>query len=179
MPEYTYDPGQDTGDVELSYEEKQSNSISRGNSSYNRRNEYVPDAGDLNLIELQSQLAKENNPLKREQLEARVYHAAERSVRGTKPRRSSSQIQTSDPSEINGSESSMNSPYGHMQQEYGRDVIEDHLQWAGNNLDEDSIEVLNKSLASDDLQSVKKGFRVLQAMKENNITSLEQLKGGK
>ena len=178
MPEYTYDPGQDTGDVELSYEEKQANSISRGSASYSQRNEYVPAADDLDLINLQSQLARETNPLKREKLEARVYHLAQRSVQSTKPHQAK-EIQTYDSSEVNGPQSAMNTPYGHMQQEYGRDVIEENLTWASNNLEDSTINTLNESLESEDLQTVKKAFRVIQAMRDNGITSFEQMKGGK
>ena len=73
----------------------------------------------------------------------------------------------------------MDTPYGHMQQEFGRDVIEENLNWAGNNLEDETISVLNQSLESSDLNTVRKGFQILQAMRENGITDINQLKGGK
>ena len=178
MPEYTYDPGQDVGDVDFTYEQREANTLSKAAADYSRRNEYVPDAGDLNLLELQAQLARETHPLKQQQLAARVQSLAERSVRGTRPPQAR-EIQTYDPSEVNGSKSVMSTPYGQMQAEYGRDVIEENLTWASNYLEDSTIDTLNQSLHSDDVETVRKAFRVLQAMKENNITDIREITGGK
>ena len=84
--EYTYDPGQDVGDVDFTHEQRAANTLDKAAADYSRRNEYVPDAGDLNLLDLQAQLARETHPLKREQLAARVQSLAEHSVRGDKYR---------------------------------------------------------------------------------------------
>lgn len=177
MPEYTYDPGQDVGDVDFTYEQREANTLSKAAADYSRRNEYVPDAGDLDLISLQAQLARESNPLKQQQLEARVYQLAQRSVQGTKPRQVQ-EIQTFDPSEVNGSKSVMTTPYGQMQSEFGRDTIQETLSWASEYLEDSTIDTLNKSLQSDDVELVRKGFRILQAMRENNITDINQITGG-
>ena len=71
----------------------------------------------------------------------------------------------------------MSRPYGFMQAKYGRDVVQSNLQWASDNLDDQTIEVLNKGLNSNNLKDVEKAFSIVSHMREQNIFSLKKGKG--
>ena len=175
--EFVHDPGQDIGDVELSYVEKAANQNHRGAQNYGKRQEYSPGTEDLALFETLRKLEKEDHPLRREKLQQQAEILAQGGVikeQKAAAKRRHSKIQLSDPSEVNGSQSVMSQPYGQMQQKYGREEVQSHLAWAADNLSDNTIEVLNMSLKSQNIKDVEKAFNILQSMKANNITNLKR-----
>ena len=176
MPEYTYDPGADTGDVDFTHEQQAANTLSRANTRYNERqsNTYEPQASDLQLHTVLRQLDQETNPLVREQLEQKAMLLASGATiqEQRQPRRRSfSAPQMSDPDELNGSSSPMTTVYGQLTAELGGE-LDELLDYGRTQLDPDAAEVLNKSLVSDDIATARKGVEILRSMRENNLTSL-------
>ena len=174
---YSYDPASDTdgGELSLSYEEQQSNSISRGSGAYHQRfrNELTPTVDDVQLHDLLAQASRETNPLKREQLQAKAeLLAAGGVIKGKAQRRGARPIQTSDPNS-NEPDSVMATPFGQMQAKYGSELTST-LDWARESLDDESAELLSADLESDDLAKVEKAFRVVTYMRQNGITTLKK-----
>lgn len=175
MPEITPESYlDDQGEVSLSHEEREANTHHRAAKNYARRgsNTYEPGQDDLALHGVLAKLGRETNPLIREQLEAQAQLLASGATiteqkRGR--RQSMKPIQTSDPTELNGSQSVMATTYGRLQAQVGRQELDDVLQYCRDNLDPEAAELLNGDLTSDDFATAKKAFRVAAHMKQNRL----------
>ena len=175
--------GDSAAERPLEFAEREANQLARAATAYqgrNTKNTIEPEANDIPLHDVLRQIDRETDPLKREALEAKAMQLASGSAvrQQRRPRQapSSSPVETFDPSEINGSKSVMTTPYGVMQQKYGRQEIQEALQWASTELDDSTVDVLNSGLNSKNINDVEKAFKLLSTMKANNITSLKKSK---
>jgi hypothetical protein len=178
--EITPDAYLEAGDTQdLSFEEQAQNQIHRGASNYARRdrNTFEPGQEDIALHGVLAKIQQETNPLKREVLEQQAQILAAGGVvkqQRNGRRQSIREVQTSDPTEFNGSQSSMTTPYGIMSVEFGRDVLDDTLQWCARELDDSTVEYLNKGLNSSDVSAVRKAFKAALYMKNNGVKTFNR-----
>ena len=159
-----------------SFAERAETQLGKANARFNERasNSYTPSTGDMQLHSVLRQLDQTTNALERQMLEEKAMLLASGAAiqEQRKPtRRGFTQPQLSDPDELNGQDSPMNTIYGQIMAEIGSE-LDELLDYGRTKLDAETAEVINKSLTSDDLATARKGVEVLRALKENNLTQL-------
>ena len=163
------------GETSLSHEEREQNTHYRAAKNYARRggNTLEPEANDVELHSVLAKISRETNPLIRERLEAQANLLASGGVittqRSGRGRKTMPEVQTSDPTELNGESSIMTTPYGILQSEVGREVLDDALAYCRENLDPEPAQFLNSQLTSNDMKAVRKAFKAAQHMQENKL----------
>ena len=181
MPEITPDQylSTDGSEVQLSHEEREQNTHHRAATNYGRRasNTHEPGQDDIALHGVLAKIERETNPLIREQLEQQAQVLAAGGVitqqkRGR--RQSMKEVQTSDPTELNGEQSVMTTPYGILQSEVGREALDGALDYCRNNLDAEAAEFLNSQLTSNNMADVRKAFKAARFMQENKLRNFRK-----
>ena len=148
----------------LSFEEVQDSQLEQRSRDFANRKSYEPEAGDLELLALQSRYSRSENHVEKIQLEQQIQSLAE-SLTGASQEVKAKPAQTYDSKQ-------------EVINEFGAEAYNKTMQWAGDSAMSDAtVASINEVLQSDSQDAVVafQGLQDLSGLSEEAFTSADQV----